>query len=164
MGRIIKEIRIGTYSDFMAKINKQNLIQIADNLYADTDGGMVYVISNQEWADYMTGKTDVLPVAEEYISDFDVDDAALMGVLFNKNPRDPNRIRKFCNQLADIWESQCPDWRFGQLFSNVMSTGNLKTLMPFYIEDDEMMDYFKKYFRLDEKRGEGNGSSKYQQR
>lgn len=78
--------------------------------------------------------------------------------------RDPKRIRKFCNQLADIWESQCPDWRFGQLVNNVMSSGELAKLVSFYIEDDEMMDYFKKYFRLDEKRGEGNGSSKHQQR
>lgn len=70
--------------------------------------------------------------------------------------RDPKRIRKFCNHLADIWESQCPDWRFGQLITNVF------TKDPFYIEDDEMMEIFERYFHLDKKRGEGNGSSKHQ--
>lgn len=70
--------------------------------------------------------------------------------------RDPKRIRKFCNHLADIWESQCPDWRFGQLIMNVL------TKDPFYTEDDEMMEIFERYFHLDEKRGEGNGRSKHQ--
>ena len=65
--------------------------------------------------------------------------------------RDPKRIRVFCNQLADIWESECPDWRFGQLIVNVMRRD------PFYIEDDEMMKYIRMYFRLDEKRGGDNG-------
>ncbi len=26
--------------------------------------------------------------------------------------RDPNRIDKFCNELAAIWKSNAPDWRF----------------------------------------------------
>lgn len=51
--------------------------------------------------------------------------------------RDPKRIRKFCNQLADIWESQCPDWRFGQLVENVYRMNGIT--MPFYVEDDEML-------------------------
>lgn len=75
--------------------------------------------------------------------------------------RDPKRIRKFCNQLADIWESQCPDWRFCQLVSNV-TRGEAAGKIPFYIEDDEMMEYIKKFFRLDDKRGEENGNSKHQ--
>ena len=57
--------------------------------------------------------------------------------------RDPKRIRKFCNQLADIWESQCPDWRFGQLISNVITIG------PFFLEEEDMLEIFKKYFKLD---------------
>ena len=31
--------------------------------------------------------------------------------------RDPKRIRKFCNELADLWESKCPDLRFGQIMA-----------------------------------------------
>ena len=33
--------------------------------------------------------------------------------------RDPKRIRKFCSQLAEVWEV-FPDWRFGQLMSNML--------------------------------------------
>lgn len=57
--------------------------------------------------------------------------------------RDPKRIRSFCNRLADIWESQCPDWRFGQLIANVL------TFDPFFLEEDDMLEIFRKYFHLD---------------
>lgn len=57
--------------------------------------------------------------------------------------RDPKRIRVFCNELADIWESQRPDWRFGQLLVNVI------TADPWYLEEDEMMQVFKEYFHID---------------
>lgn len=63
--------------------------------------------------------------------------------------RDPKRIRKFCNQLADIWEGQCPDWRFGQLVENVYRMDGIT--MPFYVEDDEMLEHFKRSFNLKEK-------------
>ena len=56
--------------------------------------------------------------------------------------RDPKRIKKFCDELAEIWESQCPDWRFGQLMCNVL------TRDPFYIEDDKMLELFKNYFKI----------------
>lgn len=61
--------------------------------------------------------------------------------------RDPSRIRKFCNQLAEIWESQCSDWRFGQLICNVFGSMEID---PFYPEEDKMIDYFKKYFKIKE--------------
>lgn len=35
--------------------------------------------------------------------------------------KDPKRIRKFCNELADLWESKCPDLRFGQIMAYVSS-------------------------------------------
>lgn len=143
LGRFVKGIKIGTYTDFCRCVNKADLIQIADNLFCDKTG-MVYVISDREWVDYMTGKTNEIPTKEEPAADFDVDENELMGILFGRkhSQRDPRRIRKFCNQLADIWESQCPDWRFGQLIMNVLQKD------PFYIEDDEIMEIFKKYFHL----------------
>lgn len=58
--------------------------------------------------------------------------------------RDINRIRKFCNELADIWESECPDWRFGQLIVNVMRRNQIAD--PFYIEEDKMMEMIRSYF------------------
>lgn len=60
--------------------------------------------------------------------------------------RDVNRIRKFCNELADIWESKCPDWRFSQLVLNVMESDEMDNTIPFYVEDDEMMKFIKSYF------------------
>lgn len=34
--------------------------------------------------------------------------------------RDPNRIQKFCDRLAQAWRN-VPDWRFGQLMVNALS-------------------------------------------
>lgn len=74
--------------------------------------------------------------------------------------RDPKRIKKFCDELAEIWESQCPDWRFGQLICNVISEEIRHD--PFYIEDGEMMGSFRKFFRLSEGSKE-NGNGEHQQ-
>lgn len=56
--------------------------------------------------------------------------------------RDPKRIRKFCNQIADIWESSCPDFRFGQLVENICSSGGIQEL--FYVEDEEFLECAQK--------------------
>lgn len=58
--------------------------------------------------------------------------------------RDINRINKFCNELAIIWETKCPDWRFGQLIENVF--GNIESI--FYIEEDEAIQKIKDYFNI----------------
>ena len=63
--------------------------------------------------------------------------------------RDPKRIYKFCNELAEIWQSQCPDWRFGQLMVNVLGTASRD---PFFMEEEEMMKVFKKYFKIEEEK------------
>lgn len=57
--------------------------------------------------------------------------------------RDPKRIRKFCNRLAEIWEC-CPDLRFGQLITIVFNTMGKD---PFYIEDEEMLKRFQNTFQ-----------------
>ena len=64
--------------------------------------------------------------------------------------RDKKRIRKFCNELADIWEENCPDWRFGQLVLNVLGEMAVNR-DPFFPEEDEMMKFFKKYFKINDK-------------
>lgn len=33
--------------------------------------------------------------------------------------RDPARIDKFCDELKQVWR-KFPDWRFGQLMSNML--------------------------------------------
>lgn len=55
--------------------------------------------------------------------------------------RDPERIEPIIACLRGIWE-QVPDWRFGQLLSNLLHAmyeeGN--ELDPFFMEDDRFMD------------------------
>ena len=60
--------------------------------------------------------------------------------------RDSERIRKFCNEFADIWERKAPDWRFGQLMVNVLGEMAGGGRDPFFPEEDEMMAFIRKYF------------------
>lgn len=55
--------------------------------------------------------------------------------------RDKERIRAFCNRLADAWE-QCPDLRFGQLMVNVFGRMGED---PFFPEDDEMIRHIEQF-------------------
>ena len=53
--------------------------------------------------------------------------------------RDPKRIDKFCDLLKELWK-RVPDWRFGQLISNL---GRQLEWTPggfFYAEDEEFMN------------------------
>lgn len=56
--------------------------------------------------------------------------------------RDPARIDRFCQRLAELWK-KVPDWRFGQLISNVLGAFGKD---PFYIEDDKLLEFFESYF------------------
>lgn len=58
--------------------------------------------------------------------------------------RNPERIDKFCTELAELWKSKVPDWRFGQLMMNVL---NSFPRDPFFYEEDEMIEEFRKYFK-----------------
>lgn len=58
--------------------------------------------------------------------------------------RDPSRIRKFCNRLATAWEL-LPDWRFGQLISNIFRQMKSDNKDPFFPEDDSMIEYIEQY-------------------
>lgn len=65
--------------------------------------------------------------------------------------RDPNRIDKFCDELNRLWH-KVPDWRFGQLISNVLGAYVDETKRDiFFPEDDEILAFFKNYFRDGEK-------------
>ena len=60
--------------------------------------------------------------------------------------RDPNRIDKFCSELARCWH-KVPDWRFGQLISNVLGEYVAQTKKDiFFPEDDELLSFFLQYF------------------
>lgn len=59
--------------------------------------------------------------------------------------RNPNRIDLFCKTLAELWHL-VPDWRFGQLMSNMLGGYvSEKNRDIFFTEDDEMLEYFRQY-------------------
>lgn len=61
--------------------------------------------------------------------------------------RDPSRIEPFVRKLADYWETNVPDWRFGQLMSNFLSFVATKTRRDiFFIEEKEMEKLLDEYF------------------
>lgn len=57
--------------------------------------------------------------------------------------RDPKRIKEFCNQLAEVWEKNYPDWRFGQLICNVFGLQSVPKFL--YMEDDHAQERFVEY-------------------
>ena len=66
--------------------------------------------------------------------------------------RDPNRIEPFLQELGKIWKEECPDWRFGQLIFNVFDRMPSDCYLPFHMEEDKTLEYFKKYFGREEKK------------
>ena len=65
--------------------------------------------------------------------------------------RDIKRIKPFMEELTKIWEEQAPDWRFGQLMSNVL---NSMPNDPFFYEEKDMLKYFKDYFEINDEENE----------
>ena len=65
--------------------------------------------------------------------------------------RNKKRIKEFCNELANIWEENVPQWRFGQLICNVFGQMATEDKDPFFPEEDEMINYFKNYFNNENK-------------
>lgn len=57
--------------------------------------------------------------------------------------RDKNRIKPFMEEITKYWE-KVPDWRFGQLISNVL---DMLTVDKFFLEDEEVLEVFRKYFK-----------------
>lgn len=64
--------------------------------------------------------------------------------------RDKKRIKAFMNELAKLWEEKAPDMRFGQLIDNIFSS---LPGIPFYIEDEELLEQIKEFFDRLEKEG-----------
>lgn len=64
--------------------------------------------------------------------------------------RNKNRIKTFCDTLANIWGENVPQWRFGQLICNVFGEMASAGRDPFFPEEDEMINYFKNYFKNEE--------------
>ena len=53
----------------------------------------------------------------------------------------PERIPETLKELEDFWK-QVPDWRLGQLISNV-SYELMENNDPFYLEDEKLLQYLK---------------------
>ena len=62
--------------------------------------------------------------------------------------RDAYRLYKFYEELREIHMKYFPDWRFGQMISNVLVDWRFKTGKDiFYIEEDEMIQIFRDYVK-----------------
>jgi len=61
--------------------------------------------------------------------------------------RNIKRIEPFLKELGKLWKEQCPNWRFGQLMSNVLNSFDRD---PFFIEEDEMIKKFKEYVGVED--------------
>ena len=65
--------------------------------------------------------------------------------------RNKKRIKEFCDELAYIWENNCPDWRFGQMICNVIGEMASNGIDPFFPEENAMINCFKIYFENENK-------------
>jgi len=62
--------------------------------------------------------------------------------------RDKYRLFKFYEELREIHMKYFPDWRFGQMISNVLVDWRFKTGRDiFFPEEDEMIQIFKDYIK-----------------
>lgn len=57
--------------------------------------------------------------------------------------RDPARIERFLRRLATLWH-KVPDWRFGQLISNVLGSYHGDIFFP---EDEDMIEFMENWFK-----------------
>lgn len=61
--------------------------------------------------------------------------------------RDINRIKPFCNELAELW-SKHSDLRFGQIMSNIARHMQMEHRRDmFFMEEDELMEVLKEQLR-----------------
>lgn len=65
--------------------------------------------------------------------------------------RDPERIDKFCDEIAEIWKEKIPDWRFGQTMSNFTRYLRVRGIDIFFLEENEFMKYFKEFLGVNDK-------------
>lgn len=60
--------------------------------------------------------------------------------------RDKARIKPFCDQLAQLWETHGPDLRFGQIISLLPLAIHRAGHDPFFVEEDEMLEALQRTF------------------
>lgn len=86
MGRPVTHIRIGTEEDFEHRLKTLNLERINQGFLYDTKTGDVYCIADQDWKDYLTGKTDEVPSQQniEIEEAFDISESVWQEIIKNK--------------------------------------------------------------------------------
>ena len=60
--------------------------------------------------------------------------------------KDKARIRRFCDELAALWEKQRPNMRFGQLVVTLNRALDKPRHDIFYLEEEEMLDVLRRFF------------------
>ena len=61
--------------------------------------------------------------------------------------RDEKRIFPFMNEIAALWQTSFPDWRFGQVmtaFENWVKV-NTSYYDLFYLEEDRFLELFREF-------------------
>lgn len=60
--------------------------------------------------------------------------------------REKARIRKFCDELAALWEEKRPNMRFGQIVVSLNQALDKPRHDLFSLEDEEMLDVLRRFF------------------
>ena len=56
--------------------------------------------------------------------------------------RDPKRIPIILAEIEKLWRA-VPDWRLGQLVSNLSREGNIED--PYFVQDDRLLEMTKRW-------------------
>ena len=59
---------------------------------------------------------------------------------------DKARIRRFCDELAALWEGKRPNMRFGQFVVTLNRALDKPRHDIFYLEEEEMLDVLRRFF------------------
>ena len=77
-----------------------------------------------------------------------------MGNVLGEMMRNVERLDVFYNELKRIHEQYFPDWRFGQLCSNIFGwIMKEKKIDIFFSEEDKMLEYIREYAELFQRKG-----------
>lgn len=60
--------------------------------------------------------------------------------------REKARIRRFCNELATLWEEKQPNMRFGQMVVSLNRALDKPRHDIYYLEEEEMLEVLRRFF------------------
>lgn len=66
--------------------------------------------------------------------------------------RDKARIRKFCDELATLWENKSPNMRFGQIVVSLNQALDKPRHDIFCLEEEEMIEVLQRFFSKEYKK------------